>query len=573
MSNEQRPTSKPRGICKYYTTPRGCFGGSKCKFLHGEEDKLTPYDQRKTCKFYAAGYCRRGGDCWFVHSDPDASKSSADAVQSTSKVVEEEDRLCSICLEKPITYGLLVGCDHIFCLECIRRWRNSEGKSSDVVISKVNKSCPLCRVSSQFVTPSSHFYPSTHPGKASTIEQYKASMARVPCRYFQASLKTADRFCPFGKDCFYQHKNEDGTDYVFEEGVEHYIKMRPRLRAGAARGAFSFTENDSLSESPWVEELSAALEAIRISLPAFLQQPGDEVEEEDDGGDPMLDDQAPPREFLQQLTNEPLERLLIETLEFLGIEDHAPETRPEAPLYRFGTITPSFTARPRIVYSDPGSPVRAFDLIPVGEYDDFDTIVTHRRYDAEVPTTTLPEGVTSSVALSELDAGPNNAHESLHDTLIEDSSLARPVETDEQRQLPSGLPSEPAVDDWSSSAHQLPDPPLLTDGRGRVVWSSMSASRSRRGRTSTSASHRKSQRREFPGDRAFSDSTSHSADSIAPCPSPPAPLLSLAEEPETMQPSFPVEDMVTDGRGRVIFAAGASQSSDTGMAAPVYPDA
>ena len=55
-------TTKPRGICKYYTTPRGCFAGSSCKFLHGTPEQLdpqnpllTPHDESKRCIFYAQG--------------------------------------------------------------------------------------------------------------------------------------------------------------------------------------------------------------------------------------------------------------------------------------------------------------------------------------------------------------------------------------------------------------------------------------------------------------------------------------------------------------------------------------
>ena len=135
MSSQRPSTSKPRGICKYYLTPRGCFAGSSCKFLHGEGEKLTPYDKSKTCRFYAAGFCKRGSDCWFVHARPEAS-TSAPAVPVDAEVQDEADDLCCICYEKPVTYGLLgqwsfvlihvclsewvaiaVGCSHIFCLD------------------------------------------------------------------------------------------------------------------------------------------------------------------------------------------------------------------------------------------------------------------------------------------------------------------------------------------------------------------------------------------------------------------------------------------------------------------------
>lgn len=64
LSTTRPSTSKPRGVCRYYTQPRGCFAADKCKFLHGEppiEAKpddppmLTPYDKAKRCVFYAQG--------------------------------------------------------------------------------------------------------------------------------------------------------------------------------------------------------------------------------------------------------------------------------------------------------------------------------------------------------------------------------------------------------------------------------------------------------------------------------------------------------------------------------------
>lgn len=145
-------TTKPRGICKYYTTPRGCFAGSSCKFLHGTPEQLdpqnpllTPHDESKRCIFYAqgqyfsanllqilshlfSGFCRRGDKCWFKHI--------VNQSQVTPSTAPEEEDLqndpCSICFEKPATYGLLctfsltlsphpddyviAGCSHIFCI-------------------------------------------------------------------------------------------------------------------------------------------------------------------------------------------------------------------------------------------------------------------------------------------------------------------------------------------------------------------------------------------------------------------------------------------------------------------------
>lgn len=75
--------------------------------------------------------------------------------------------------------------------------------------------------------PSSIFYMQDDPRKVAVVENYKQSMSRVPCRYFVESTPE-NRFCPFGKDCFYQHLNEDGTPYVFTEGVDAMMRRRRR---------------------------------------------------------------------------------------------------------------------------------------------------------------------------------------------------------------------------------------------------------------------------------------------------------------------------------------------------------
>ena len=64
MTTNRPATHKPRGVCRYYNVPRGCFAGDKCKFLHGEPPVdpkpeepplLTPYDKAKRCRYYAQG--------------------------------------------------------------------------------------------------------------------------------------------------------------------------------------------------------------------------------------------------------------------------------------------------------------------------------------------------------------------------------------------------------------------------------------------------------------------------------------------------------------------------------------
>lgn len=45
--------------------------------------------------------------------------------------------------------------------------------------------------------------------------------------YFQKSLlkNKNNPICPYGKDCFYSHLKEDGTPYVFKDGVDVCMKV------------------------------------------------------------------------------------------------------------------------------------------------------------------------------------------------------------------------------------------------------------------------------------------------------------------------------------------------------------
>ncbi|EJD06635.1 uncharacterized protein FOMMEDRAFT_165377 [Fomitiporia mediterranea MF3/22] len=232
---QRPPTTKPRGVCMYFRSGRGCRNGDMCKFLHGDGETLSPYDKSKVCRFYASGFCKHGSKCWFRHeSRPNTvtlteteAGTSTRGVNPSEMNKEDQDKLCSICQEKPVTYGLLEDCSHVFCLECIRGWRDPTGKSQDLLESGNTKKCPYCRASSNFVIPSSVYYSAEEPKKAIVIASYKSSMARIPCKYFEMSPPNS-RYCPFGRDCFYQHKEADGSPYVFDRGVDYYMSRRRR---------------------------------------------------------------------------------------------------------------------------------------------------------------------------------------------------------------------------------------------------------------------------------------------------------------------------------------------------------
>jgi E3 ubiquitin-protein ligase makorin len=48
-------------------------------------------------------------------------------------------------------------------------------------------------------------------------------------RYFAASTPGRP-YCPFGRDCMYQHLNEDGTPHVFGQGADYYMPVSPFFR-------------------------------------------------------------------------------------------------------------------------------------------------------------------------------------------------------------------------------------------------------------------------------------------------------------------------------------------------------
>ncbi|QRV88894.1 E3 ubiquitin-protein ligase makorin-1 [Ceratobasidium sp. AG-Ba] len=212
MNNVPRP---PRPICRYFSLPGGCRAGSTCRYAHSAEPGRSPQQSKQLCRFYNNGHCRHGDQCWYLHATPESSKTS----NEPAKVDQDDELVCAICFEEPKQFGLLTGCSHVFCLGCIKDWRNSKGKDVDVVISNTNKTCPVCRAPSKFITPSSRFTPKDSPERQKCVEGYKTTLGRIPCRYFAAS-SPEKRFCPYGRDCFYQHRNDDGTTHVFSEGVD-----------------------------------------------------------------------------------------------------------------------------------------------------------------------------------------------------------------------------------------------------------------------------------------------------------------------------------------------------------------
>lgn len=514
-------TSKPRGICRYYKTPRGCYAGDDCKFLHGSEEKLTPYDKSKVCRYYIQGHCTRGTRCWFRH---ELVKVSLD-----EELKHFDENMCNICMEKPQTYGLLTGCGHIFCLQCIRQWREPQGKSSDMVMSGVIKRCPYCRSPSRFITPSTHFFPQDHPRKQEMIDSYKNSMARVPCKYFVETSASGKPCCPFGLDCFYQHLNPDGTPHVFQYGANHFMKVfrrQQRQRGHTFVGSASDADIadrlrllQSILGDP-TNNLHVTLSFVRQHLPALLNgmdaESGaatdtlmDDDDEDHQSFDLLVESIATERSLetthpaasvihvslaVEESPHPPIESPV--TVPTASIPPRArsaspvmgPSMTPPAPFRPSssadvsGPLPHSFLpwAMPRTPSPRPSSisPASMTSTVQQSNTSRFSTVLNSRS--RETMVIDISEGDEEGEAEENVSLPPSNTdNDNDYDTrLPSTSTVLDPPEGNEMLAVSSGAAEAPASSTEEQTApadrpqceHDT-DPPFVTDGRGRVVWS------------------------------------------------------------------------------------------------------
>jgi Ring finger domain/RNA-binding, Nab2-type zinc finger len=183
--------------------------------LAARSTAVQPVPPRAVCAYYLQGDCRFGATCRNAHTQPTSSSSDADhgiaqqqqqqqqqrysdadaAVLEQQEIEQSAAAECAICCEAVTgQFGLLQNCTHAYCYKCISEWRH---KGSEVQAQTV-RMCPLCRATSYFIVPSARLI--TDPDrKAAAIEQYKATLAAIPCRYFTAGE------CQFGSSCFYAH--------------------------------------------------------------------------------------------------------------------------------------------------------------------------------------------------------------------------------------------------------------------------------------------------------------------------------------------------------------------------------
>ncbi|KAI5093453.1 putative E3 ubiquitin-protein ligase makorin-2, partial [Silurus meridionalis] len=187
--------------------------------------------QALLCPFAAGSQCHYGDTCPYLHGDmceicrlqvlhphDPVQRAAHEKVcmsafekdmEQAFAVQQSQDKVCSICMEvvyekaspSERRFGILSSCCHTYCLGCIRQWRCA--KQFD---NKIIKSCPECRVVSEFVIPSMYWVEDQEE-KNRLIEEFKCGVSKKPCKYFDQGRGT----CPFGGKCFYMHAYPDGT--------------------------------------------------------------------------------------------------------------------------------------------------------------------------------------------------------------------------------------------------------------------------------------------------------------------------------------------------------------------------
>jgi len=243
-------------------------------------------DQKKAiCRYFLRdGTCRYGSKCWFRHEIP-TTVETPDELSSVLKNDEDEDvkvaavnlsdqtkssspeentdneHCCAICFDAVSSdklFGLVSGCDHCFCLTCLREWRYSKNNSSDTT-----RLCPVCRVAITYVVPSNRFLIGQEKDEA--IKRYHDNMAQKPCKHFKVGKLGT---CPFGQECFYAHRNRNGEDMKPNDRKKKQRNSRPN-------GLPPSIEHDLIMLSRLLNQ--------RMGFPFHVfDDEGDEDEDEDD---------------------------------------------------------------------------------------------------------------------------------------------------------------------------------------------------------------------------------------------------------------------------------------------------
>lgn len=165
-----------------------------------DSSTLCPFLMKSgSCRYDACSYAH-GEMCELCHKfclDPldsdQRKKHNSECIAAHEKEMEiafsiqrSKEKTCGICFDivwekdgREQRFGILPNCNHCFCLECIRTWR--QAKQFD---NKIIRACPECRTCSDFVCPSS-FWVDNPEEKEQLITKYKSALSEKDCKYFK----------------------------------------------------------------------------------------------------------------------------------------------------------------------------------------------------------------------------------------------------------------------------------------------------------------------------------------------------------------------------------------------------
>ncbi|ESO85220.1 hypothetical protein LOTGIDRAFT_221472 [Lottia gigantea] len=196
----------------------------------GEDIEILEDNSNVLCPYAAGGECWYGDNCTYLHGNQcelcglnmlhptdeeqrkqhllECTEQHEEDMELSFAIARSKDKACGICMDivvdkQPISerrFGILPNCNHIFCLNCIRKWRCAKQFENKII-----RACPECRVQSDFVAPS-QYWVEAEEDKAKLIEGYKSALSSKPCRYFDQGKGE----CPFNEKCFYLHAYPDG---------------------------------------------------------------------------------------------------------------------------------------------------------------------------------------------------------------------------------------------------------------------------------------------------------------------------------------------------------------------------
>ncbi|TWW65085.1 putative E3 ubiquitin-protein ligase makorin-1 [Takifugu flavidus] len=168
--------------------------------LNGDATTDKEELRKQLCPYAAVGECRYGVNCAYLHGDvcdmcglqvlhpTDSSQRSEHTkacIEAHEKDMEisfaiqrSKDMMCGVCMEVVFEkvnpserrFGILSNCSHCYCLKCIRKWRSAKQFESKII-----KSCPECRITSNFVIPS-EYWVEDKEDKQKLIQKYKDGM-------------------------------------------------------------------------------------------------------------------------------------------------------------------------------------------------------------------------------------------------------------------------------------------------------------------------------------------------------------------------------------------------------------